>query len=188
MKYIKFSITIALLSVVGILIYYNVTNKTREEKQNQQINDNQVVAEVINRDLEKDYPVSARQVLKYYNEIQKCYYNYDCTDEEIEALAKKAYQLLDPDLLKVNPFDKFLENLKKDIMEYRQVGLKISNIILDKGEEVEIYPNYNATINSTYYLKDKNNNTSKVIQTYVLRKDDNKEWKIYGFKIYEPED
>lgn len=189
MKYIKFSITIALLSVVGILIYYNVTNKNQNEKEYERQSNNQEIADVINRNLDEKYPVSARQVIKYYNKIQKCYYNYNCSDEELEVLAKKTQQLMDKDLLAANPLDKFLQNLKNEVASYRAVGRKLSNVILDDEADITEYDETkHATINCTYYLKDKNNNTSKVVQTFVLRKDENNQWKILGFKIYEPEE
>ena len=48
-----------------------------------------VPVERVYKDLEKDYPPTPREVIKYYNEILDCFYNEEATKEEIEDLGNK---------------------------------------------------------------------------------------------------
>ena len=68
-------IVIVAVFVVALVGYYcYLVNRDREALAEKNLT---TVQKVLARDLEKDYPPSPREVVKYYNEVMKCFYNED---------------------------------------------------------------------------------------------------------------
>ncbi len=137
---------------------------------------------VISKDLEISYPNTAREVVKFYNRILKCYYNEDCTQEQLEKMTEQARILMDEELKKKNPKEAYLEAVKADISNFEQEKIKISNINLERTDEIEyktVKGKKCAYVDVDYYMKGKK--TVRASQTFILRKDDNSKWRILGF-------
>ncbi len=141
------------------------------------------VQKVLSRDLEYDYPSTPKELLKYYNEIQKCFYNENCTDGEIEELANRARELYDEELLANNELGVHIMSLKAEIKDYKDHKRVITAVSVaastnvdyfeqDGYEFARIYCGYNVTEGST---------TSQVRQIFLLRRDGDRRWKIYGW-------
>lgn len=184
---IKFSITIALLCVLGVLLYYHFSNSPDKGEENEKT-DNVSVGEVeklISKDIENNYPITVKETIELFTRIQKCYYNEDYSQEQLVKLAYMALNLMDEELKEINSFDKYFENLSEDIKLYKKHNRTISRVILDKSSEVvysTIKEKKYASINCIYYLKT-GNSTQKTKETYVLRKDENDRWKILGWQL-----
>lgn len=188
MKKLKYLMTLALILVLGLLIYYYVVNK---EDTNSDSSENATVSPVeknIAKDLDNNYPKSAREVVSYFTSIQECYYNEDLSEEKLVKLAYQAMKLFDDELVEANPFETYYDDLTKEIKEYKAQGKTISKIILDKTSDIEYSETDGvkyAKMNCIYYLKT-SKETDKVIETYALRCDDAGNWKILGWQLYEP--
>ena len=138
------------------------------------------IDEVVNKDLQRQYPKTPREVVKHYNKILECFYNENPTDKQVKKLCKKSLELFDDDLKKENPIDSYLSSVKSDIKKYKDESKTIkqstvcsSNDVMykeDKGAEI-------AYVDASYFMKDKKG-FAKTFQTYVLRKDKNSQWKI----------
>ena len=183
----RWLITLTLLAVVVVIWYYIDSNKASE---NGDSKSSLVVSEVdklVNKDLEKSYPYTAREVVQTFIRIQKCYYNEKMSDDEFVKLAFMATELFDEELKNANPFDEYYEELKTEGAQYKDEKKIINRTILDKTNEV-VYSTVDeqkyASMNCIYYLKSKSG-TSKVVETYILRKDEDDRWKILGWKEYE---
>ena len=75
---------IVLMIVVMLGYYYYLSNKEKEQQeQNPELT---VVQEVLMRNLETNYPPTPKEVVKYYSEITKCFYNEEYT---LTALVEK---------------------------------------------------------------------------------------------------
>ena len=98
-----------------------------------------------------------------------------------------ATELFDEELNNANSFDEYYEELRTEVDQYKDENKIINRTILDKSSEV-VYSTVEeqkyASLNCTYYLK-ADAGTSKVVETYILRKDENDHWKILGWKEYE---
>ena len=93
---VKSGAIVVLIIVVMVGYYFYLSNKDREvQEQNPQIT---AVQEVLMRNLDTNYPATPKEVIKYYSEITKCFYNEEYTDGELEELADKADQLYDDQL------------------------------------------------------------------------------------------
>lgn len=183
----RWLITLTLLAVVVVIWYYIDSNKPADDAGVNDSGEVQEIDKVLNKDLDESYPHTAREVVQFFIRIQKCYYNEKWTEDEFESLAHKATELFDEELLQANPFNEYYEELKTEIAQYKDENKIINRTILDKSSEV-VYSTVEgkryASINCIYYLKSRSG-TSKVVETYILRKDENDRWKILGWKEYE---
>ena len=171
--------------VVALVGYYAfLSNRSRERRADANMT---AVQSVLSRDLEKDYPPTPKEVMKYYNEIMKCFYNETCTDEEIEALGKKARELYDAELLENNEEEAYMVRLKADIQSYKDKKRRITSASVAASTTVEKYTVDGfdfARIRCGYNVMEGRENRS-VKTVYLLRRDDEKHWKIYGWEAEE---
>ena len=115
---------VILIFVVGMLGYYyylsNRASKVTEE--NVRLT---VAQELINRNLSYTYPPSPREVIKFYSDITKCFYNETYTSAELEQLAEQTYRLYDEKLKDENDWNAYLVNLTVQINAYKEKNMSI---------------------------------------------------------------
>ena len=165
------------LIVGGFFIF---TNRTQKNPENVELT---TVQQIITKDLAGNYPKTPREVIKTYNEIITCFYNEECTDEEIEKLSERDLLLLDEELLANNPKNEYIKNLKTEISDHKAKGKTIISYNLSSSNEIEfrtVDERECAYVDCSYFIKDKKG-YSKSYMTYVVRKDENNEWKILVF-------
>lgn len=173
---------VIIFAIIAIVVYYTyLSNKDKERKQDADMSEVQMT---LSRDLSKNYPPTPKEVIKYYNELLKCFYNEDCTDEEIDALGNKARELYDAELLENNELGTYLINLHADIDEFKENKRRFTGFSVASSTNVEpftedgysfarIWCGYNITEDGTTLSAD---------QIYLLRQDEEKKWKIYGWQ------
>ena len=183
---IRWVMTITLLIVVVVLVYYKNINK--EDKVQDDVT---VVADtdkLLSKDLEKSYPVTVCQVVQLFTRIQKCYYNEEYSPEELEKLAKMARMIFDDELNSSNPDEEYMADLKEEIDLFKEKNKTISRVIVGKASDVR-YSTVNdvkyAAVECIYYTKD-DAGTSKITTTYILRKNEDDKWKILGWQEFVP--
>ncbi len=187
MKKLKYVMTIALVMVLLVIAYYYYINRDTSSSDSGDDVDITEMDKILSKDLETNYPKTAREVVALYVSIQKCFYNDDPSDKQIGLLAYKALQLMDEKLQAQNPYDEYYEGLLMDIETYRSSNKTITKTILDKASDVEysvVKGVKSASINCVYYIK-KSTGTDKVKETYILRQDSEENWKIFGYMIAE---
>lgn len=165
------------LIVGGFFIFTNRTQKNPEDVELT------TVQQIITKDLAGNYPKTPREVIKTYNEIITCFYNEECTDEEIEKLSERVLLLLDEELLANNPKNEYIKNLKTEISDHKAKGKTIISYNLSSSNEIEfrtVDERECAYVDCSYFIKGKKG-YSKSYMTYVVRKDENNEWKILVF-------
>lgn len=182
MKKTTMIVTIVLLVVVvGVVgVYAYLSNKAIRDNQEATIS---AVDKVLNRDLSTDYPATPKEVIKYYVEIEKCFYADSTTDEELEALGLKARELYDADLLEINEQEEYLNNLRVDVQAFKDRKRTITNVAVAPSVNVYTFQEdgYDfARLNCSYIIVD-SGTTKKATVVYLLRKDENRLWKIYGW-------
>lgn len=183
----RWLVTLTLLAVVVVIWYYVDSNKPSDNVGTKEGSEVTEIDKILNKDLEKNYPHTAREVIQLFVRIQKCYYNEQWNEDEFVKLAYKATELFDEELKNANPFDEYYEALKAEADQFKDEKKIINRTILDKTADI-VYSTVEeqkyASIDCTYYLKSASG-TSKVMETYILRKDENDNWKILGWKEYE---
>ena len=173
-------IIIAILLVVGYYAY--LSNKSKVIKDEATLS---FVESTLSRNLESNYPPTPKEVLRYYNELQKCIYNEECTDEQMEALVLKLRELLDQDLLDQNSLAMHTIRLEQEVKEFKEKKRKITAMAVSSSANV-IYDTVDgyecAKLNCDYNVME-DGKSNPTTQVFLLRKDSDRKWKIYGWKI-----
>lgn len=175
--------TVVMLLVAALIIYafFQMLKSRNQEGPKERTE----VEKLLERDLEKSYPANAREVIKFYNRIMKSFYNEELSEEELSGLADQMRILFDVELLKYNPADVYLENLKADIDAYKEAKRTIISITLQdysdirfetKGEE------RTATL-LCYYLMKEGTMSRKSYIRYYLREDEEGKWRILFWEL-----
>ena len=173
---------ILLAMIVGYYFYLSGKNaKTAEDE----LMETSLTQDVLARDLEKSYPATPREVMRYYNEIQECYYNEGNDKVTIKALMQKSRELFDEELLEKNPEEEQLENLMKEVENFQEEERDIFGWSTDSSDEV-VYNTIDerewASIHSYYTLRTKGLQT-KTTEVFLMRKSEDGKWKIYGWDL-----
>lgn len=158
--------------------FYYLTQKTGGKEA-----DMTEVQLIVSKDLESSYPNTAREVVKFYNRILKCYYSQEYTEEQLEQLTEQARLLMDEELRQKNPEDVYLQAVKEDISNYDKEGKNIYNISLEDSNEIEykkVKGQECAYVDVVYFVKGKDG-SQRSSQTYILRRDEDNKWRILGF-------
>ena len=145
------------------------------------------VQQLITKDLSKNYPATPREVVKTYNEIITCFYSEEHTEEELEALVDMTLVLMDEELAANNPKQDYMKKVKAEIAAFEVAERTIVSYTLESSNEVEfgtIDDEESAVVQTSYFIKEKNS-YSKTYQDYLLRKNEDGEWKILGFEKVE---
>ncbi len=173
-------IMVAIVGMVGV--YAFLTNRAHSRIDNKPLS---AVQLVLSRDLENNYPSTVKEVIKYYTEIEKCFYNEEYTEEELEALGLKARELYDDELLEANELGGYLERLKADINVYKTNSWRMTGANVGASTSVAYFEEDGfkfARIHCGYTITEKYAASKTVGIIYLLRQDADKRWKIYGWK------
>ena len=176
---------VLMLLVVGYFYYLSNRSVPQPEEAVSEIEVMTAVQQVLSRDLETNYPPTPREVIKYYSEITQCFYNEELTDDDIYALGMKARELYDAELAANQTEEVYIDSLKYDIQDFKSKHRTIANYNPSSSLDVEtfsedgyewarLYCNYGVKQGEILY------NSNMV---FILRKDENEHYKIYGWKL-----
>ncbi len=195
-KYVK--TVIIMLVVVGILVGFYLFLSRRNEQEtsteanaDRHVKDMTTTQKLIAEAPYKQYPVTPVQVLKYYNEIQVCFYNEEYSEEELKELGKISRKLMDDELVAQQSDEEFYAQLKLDVANMKAQGdhgTTIYDIDVTPSMDVEYFDHEGyecARLYNTYTMKQmiEGKLYYPVIRyVYVMRRDTEGHWKILGFK------
>ncbi len=168
-----------LVLVVGYYAYLSGTHRAEQQEA--------VMSEVdtaLARDLDNNYPATPKEVIKYYNDLIKCFYNEECTAEELQDLGRKSLQLFDEELRENNEEDTYLIRLQGEVQNYKDNKRKITSVSLAPSTNVDYYSvdGYSFARIACGYTMTENGKKTSTVEVYLLRRDDNHRWKIYGWE------
>ncbi|MCM1044879.1 MAG: hypothetical protein NC417_05170 [Candidatus Gastranaerophilales bacterium] len=174
---------VVIVLVAAVVAYYAyLSNQTKESRRDATLT---AVQSVLSRNLENDYPKTVKEVIKYYNEIMKCYYNEECTEAEIEDLGIQARGLYDAELLEENEVTVYMQRLYDEITDFKDHKRKITSISLAGSTSVDYFEQdgYSFARIQCIYNVSEDGVTTGSIERYLLRQDENRRWKIYGWEL-----
>lgn len=173
--------------VVGY--YYYVANYRKPAKDEDNTTKVSKVTELLMHDILEDYPPTPKEVVKFYSELTVAMYTEEYTDEEFEKLVRKMRQLFDDELLLSNPEENHLSTLKHEIESRKNDGTVVSSYSTSTSTDVDYYTVKGfkfARLKVSFTLKNGTNiGLSK--ERFLLRKDKDGHWKIYGWQLIEDE-
>ncbi|MSS63796.1 DUF6715 family protein [Velocimicrobium porci] len=188
----KILTTILIMITIGVAIvavYYNMTKEPSESEKSKTTETE--LEKILNKDLEANYPGTPREVMKFYGRITSCLYKGGLSDEDIEKLADKLRGLMDDELLEKNPESQYIKSVKKDVKEFRDIKKIIMSYSVQNASEIE-YSESNgeeyATCTILFLTQEKQKKKSyhKVYEKFILRQDENENWKILGWEQTDP--
>lgn len=186
-KYGRTIIVIAVLVALGLGYYYYLANKDTGKDATDIAADTSEVSVLISKDIMANYPESPKDVVNLYARITKAYYDTSLTNEQIEALGKRARLMFDDELKNTQTDADFYEKLKEDIGNYNSTKTRISSYVIQSAAKTK-YSTFKdrqyASIALVYYLRQ----GDKLIDSptkFTLRKDDDGHWKILFWELTE---
>ena len=165
-------------AMVGYFAY--LSNKSRESQAEKEMT---MVQSTLSRNMTTDYPPTPKEVIKYYNDILRCFYNEEHTDEELNQLGCRARELYDAELLEQNELGTYMMRLGAEIQEYKEKKRRITGTAVAASTNVDLFSEdgYDfARLQSNYSIIEGGEKSNTII-VYLLRKDAQKRWKIYGW-------
>ena len=183
-----FRIGISIVICVGLVCGYYYYLSQKNAKSSEDAEDKMTeVEKIIERDFDKNYPKTPREVVKWYNRIITAFYSEEYTDEELEKMADQARRLMDDELLSYNPRDTYLKNLKADIEDYKTRNKIIVQSPVSDSNDITyatVDGDYCAYVDA-YYFSREASDYSRTYEEFVLRMDDEGHWKILSFRLTE---
>ena len=183
-------IVILVLAALIIMYFYHLSNVSRGEEEDEAAAVKNAVTEVLQRNLTTDYPQTPKEVVKYFSEITKCYYNEKLGDDDVEALATQMLYLYDDELASAKSFDEYMFDLRSDITYYNTNGYVISSYSPSASTDVEYFTQDGhqwARLWCVYTIKC-GRNYKPIQEVFILRKDEKSHWRIFGWKEVVKED
>ncbi len=190
---IKTMIIMALL-VGGVLLFYlhltrrNADAVSVESAGGRAVQEMTATQKLIAEAPFKEYPTTPVQLVKYYNDLTVCLYNEDCTEEEQKALVLLLRKYMDDELLENQSEAEQLIELRKDLATFKQQEIKIYSVDVTPSLDV-VFFNFEdhecARLYSNYTMKgivEGSMAYNTIRQVFILRKNAEGHWKIYGYK------
>lgn len=186
---VKMLITMALIVLLGVLIFNHVKNRTTplinrgSEKKSE-------LDLLLEKDIIEEYPSTPREMLKLYSRYARIFYNEKLKDEDIVSLGDQVRLLFDEELLLNNPLEEYLLELKTEISIYREVKRTMVSYVIQSNQGISYWEKDNesyASVIVSYTLKEGSDYT-KLFQKFILRKDESSNWKILGWSVTEEVD
>ncbi|MCD7835680.1 MAG: hypothetical protein LUG83_03310 [Lachnospiraceae bacterium] len=183
MKKSTTKVTIIIICLVAAMVgyYAYLSNRSYTQRSDSSMT---FVQSTLARDLENDYPATVKEVMKYYNDVMRCFYGETCTDEELEELGYKVRALYDDELLEANEPEAYMERLKSDISAFKEAKRSITSYSVAASTSVDYYTAddfYFARILCGYNMVEGGVST-QINTIYLLRRDENRRWRIYGWE------
>lgn len=180
---------IMLVLLALILGYYAyLSNRSKKDKSEEVVIS--AVQEVLMRDMEKNYPPTPKEVLKYYSELTQCFYNEELTEEELKDLGMRARELYDDELVANQTEEEYLSDLEFDVASFHSKGLTVFSFSTSSSTDVEEFTMDGrkwARLYCIYNLRQGSDMLSTQ-EVFLMRKDEDGHWKIYGWDLVENEE
>lgn len=182
-------ILLIILIVIGCIIGGIISFVKGDKETNEEIISEQaavsVVQQMILKDFEGNYPPTPKEVVRYHAELTKVLYNESYTEEEFVQLALKALILYDTQFATHKDEADYLADLKQEIVTYHNNQWSIDSYVLSNSEDVDYITRDGldmAQLFCKYKIK-KNTGSSSINQSILLRKNEEGQYKIMGWKL-----
>ena len=179
-------IVIVLMLMLMIGYFYHISNRdTSQTTQAESEKSTSVVASVLLRNLERNYPSTPKEVIKYYAELNQVLYSEEYSEVEFRALASKMRLLFDEELVANQPDEEYQEGLKDEIESFRKNNWVISSFATSASTDVERFTQDGfefARLYCTFTIR-QSGSYGSTQEVFLLRKASDGHWKIYGWQL-----
>jgi len=144
---------------------------------------------ILSKDINRNYPATVREVVRLFSRVSKCYHNEAVSEEEFKSLVEFQRKLFDEEFLQNNPLDTFTNNLAAEIDAAKAREYKMTMYRVQKQSSVNTWrdgDNHFASIIASYTMNAKGEGPTRTFEEFLLREDENKHWKIVGWRLTDP--
>lgn len=183
-------IVLAIVAVLLVGVFAVVVYRTPKSAEETTIS---AKDELLNKNLSANYPATPREVLKLFNRFIVVLYGNegeDVTPEEQQALGVKMRDLYDEELLEANPQEINLTSLGQELLTFqskKKVLIQANVCDSNEVEYIDINGADGALVDVSYFIKADAKEFTRTYQRFLLRKNDEGQWKILGFDKIEKE-
>ena len=175
---------VLLCLVLGYYYYLSNRNKENTEETPKEMT---AVQEVLLYDFDKSYPPTPKEVVKRFGEITQCFYNEEYTEEEFIALALLIQELYDEELIANQTKEQYIANLRWDVNQFKEQEIVVSSYATSSSTDVDFFSQDGyewARLYCTFTLR-QGTGLKVTNEVFILRKDEEGHWKIFGWKMEE---
>ena len=181
------SLCLVAVVVLGVFLALNL----REDDSVFSKNDakNTEAQSILSKDIDRNYPATVREVVRLFSRISKCYYNETVSEEEFKELIELQRKLFDEEFLQNNPLDTFANNLAAEIDVAKAKEQNMMMYRVQKQSSVNDWRDgetHFASIVASYTMNAKGEGPTRTFEEFLLREDENKRWKIVGWRLTDP--
>lgn len=174
-------IVVSVAVIVGAFLF--ISNYLAKEDEPTEVKIT-AVQNVLLRNMDNNYPPTPKEVLKYYSDITQCFYAGGYTEEEFIELANRALELYDDELRANQDYDVYIDDLRSEIASFQEKDWTISSYSTSSSTDVEEFKRdgYEWAQLYAFYNVRQSTHIVKVTENFLLRKDEEGRWKIYGWQ------
>ena len=181
------SCVIILLVASAVLGGYFMLKRQAQLKVQEDALPDTEVGRLLAKDLNSKYPATPTEVVKLYWRINKCIYNEGMNDKEFDQLLEQLRTLYDEEFLSTegNSFEQMSAGLKTDKEQRQKNKETLSSYVVQKNNDIteaEIDGKLCATVATSVLVKPKKGKSTKTYEQFMLRKNEQNNWKILGWK------
>lgn len=180
-----FTLVIFLIAIVALGYYIHLSN---DAPSHQDVTPNSEKDILLNYDMVNEYPKTVRETVKLHWRYLKYVYSEefikDATEDEIFTMNQQMRRLYDEKLLEHNSPDEQLQSLKNEMAMYQANKQRIVSYTLSEASQIEYnteddieYAKMRVTVAMTI-----DGASLAVDEEYILRQDDEGQWKILGWQ------
>ena len=173
--------------VLGVFLTLNFREDSGESSKNN--TNNTEVQNILSKDIDRNYPATVREVVRLFSRVSKCYYNEKLSKDEFKSLVEFQRKLFDEEFLQNNPLDTFTDNLTAELNIAKAKEQKMAMYRVQKQSSVVTWKdgeNHFASIIASYTMNAKTESPTRTFEEFLLREDENKRWKIVGWRLTDP--
>ncbi len=174
------SIVLVVLGAIIILGAYLLVTRSKKPKGSEDY-DLTVVDGITTTDLNKNYPPDGMKVVELYAKIMQVLYKETYTEDQEDDMIKVLKGIMDDELIAGNP--NFANGIKNDVKTKREEDYSIPLFVVTTKKPVtkELDGKKTQLIECKFLLRH-GTISENIIYQFILRKDDEGKWKIYGWE------
>ena len=180
------TILIVLMIMLLIGYFYHISNRDTSQTQPDQSETKvSAVSSVLLRNLERNYPSTPKEVVRYYAQLNQVLYSEEYSETEFAALAAKMRLLFDDELVANQPEEEYRKGLKEEIADFHKNGWVISSFSTSASTDVERFSQDGfefARLYGTFNIR-QGGSYGSTQEVFLLRKASDGHWKIYGWQL-----
>lgn len=181
-------IAILIVAAFVVGVYLSITRNKNDGKFEANVSSTEA-STLIAKDLKKNYPGTAREVMKMYCRITQALYSEELSDSEIEKLIDQLRMLYSDELLAENERDTMIGLARGEIMHYRSNEMSINSYNVEESGEITYFRNetpQRAIVDIYFTIKqEKEKNFIRSYEEFVLTENEEGQWKILGWRLSE---